>query len=224
MRVFGSEFTLTTVSADAFAGQYTWYDDGWAGALTVSAHGDSALSGQYTSLRFGTTHRVTATVGGALPTGIALDIHDFNGLDAQRFTGCVGTGSRALIAGVTQWRDERYGFYAVRDAPRPIAAFRVGEVEPGDFAGRYTLRGDAGPVRVELTHTGGRAVEGVVHRPGDGPLPLAGAVDPDDPLLVTLTAGDAVLSVRLFSRPKNVLAGWIDVPGARIPCYLVRTA
>ncbi|MFI6908725.1 hypothetical protein ACIBKY_46205 [Nonomuraea sp. NPDC050394] len=169
---------------------------------------------------------MSAQVAEDPPHELVLDIHDFNGLAAQRFTGYLATESRGLIAGYTRWREERYGFYARRDLPRPLAAFRSGEVAPPDFAGLYTLRCDGGPAALELLHVGDRRLSGHWRPPGGEPHQIDGEIDQGDPLLVRLTlstpAGPATLTGSLFSRPKNVIAGWIDLPAARIPCYLLR--
>jgi hypothetical protein len=226
MRIFDPDFMPATLHADAFAGQYTWYDDGWAGGLRLSADGPSTLSGRYTSHRFATTHTVSGQVTGPLSHEIHLDIHDFNGLAAQRFTGYLATESRALIAGFTQWRDERYGFYARRGVPRALPAFRAGEALPADFAGRYVLRCDGGPASVELTHDGERRLSGHWRHRDGSPYEITGEVDPAEPLLVRLTlrtqAAEAALTGYLFSRLKNLVAGWIDTPRVRVGCYLVR--
>jgi hypothetical protein len=216
----------TTLGADAFLGQYTWYDDGWAGGMRLWAVGSGQLAGRYTSYRFGTTHPVSARTTGPPHHEVQLDIQDFNGLAAQRFTGYPADRSGALVAGVTEWRDERYGFYADRGLPRALPAFRAGDAVPADFAGSHVLRGASGPATVELAHDGGRRVVGHWrHRDGDSGE-VHGEVDPADPLLVRLTlraaAADATLTGRLFSRPKNVVAGWMDMAGARAGCYLMR--
>jgi hypothetical protein len=226
MRIFDPEFMPTTLHAEAFAGQYTWYDDGWPGGLRLSADGPSALSGRYTSYRFGTTHQVSALVGSTFSNEIQLNIHDFNGLDQQLFTGYLAAEGQALIAGYTQWRDERFGFYARRGVPRALSAFRVGEVTPADYAGRYILRCDGGPASVELTHDGERRLSGHWRYHDDQPYDVSGEVDPGDPLLVRLSlrtqAAEAVLTGYLFSRPKNLVTGWIDTPRTRAGCCLVR--
>jgi hypothetical protein len=219
MRAFESGFTPPTVGPPALAGQYTWYDDGWPGTMRLWLH-DARLVGRYTSHRFGTSHRVTADLDGH---ELRLDIHDFNGLDAQRFTGYLATEGRMVIAGVTQWRDERFGFYAYRGVPRALATFRPGDVAPGDFAGAYTLRCDTGPVSIELTHDGDRGLAGQWRHRDEEPHDISGAVEPDDPLLVRLTLLPHVqLSGYMFSRPKNVVTGWLDLLAGRRGCYLVR--
>jgi hypothetical protein len=102
----------------------------------------------------------------------------------------------------------------------------VGDAIPADFAGRYTLRCDGGPASVELVHDGGRRLAGQWRYRDDDPRGITAEVDQEEPLLIRLTlrtgVTDAVLTGYLFSRPKNVVAGWIDVPQARIGCYLVR--
>jgi hypothetical protein len=226
MRTFDPEFVPTTVSAEAFAGQYTCYDDGWAGGLRLAADDPSTLSGRYTSFRFGTNHTVSAQITGPLSHKIQLNIHDFNGLAEQPCTGYLATEGRGMIAGYTQWRDEVLGFYARRDVPRALPAFRPGEAVPADFAGRYILRCDGGPASVELTHEGERRLSGHWRHRDDRPYDITGEVDRDNPLLVRLTlstqAADAALTGYLFSRPKNLVTGWIDTQRARIGCCLVR--
>jgi hypothetical protein len=226
MRIFDPDSMPTTVGVDAFAGQYTWYDDGWAGSMRLSADGSSTLTGRYRSYRFGTTHPVSARMSGPLSHNIELDIHDFNGLAAQRFTGYLATRSRALIAGVTEWRDDRYGFYARRGVPRALPAFRPGDALPEDFAGCYTLRCDGGPASVELAYEGEGRLSGRWYCRDEDPCEVTGEVDPVEPLFVRLMLrdphGEALLVGYLFSRPKNVVAGWIDLPQGRVGCYLVR--
>jgi hypothetical protein len=227
VHVFEPRFTPTTLEVDALVGQYTLCEDGWVGGLRLAATGPSTLSGQYISYRFGTRHAVSAHLTADGPKQVHFDIHDFNGLPAQHFTGYPGADARRLIAGATDWRDERYGFYARRGVPRPLPAFRTGDALPADFAGVFVLRCGAAAINVELAHEDERRLAGHWRYRDAEPMQVAGEVDHDDPLLVRLVfrtqGADAAFTGYLFSRPKNVVAGWIDTPEARHGCYLVRT-
>ncbi|GIH26288.1 hypothetical protein Aph01nite_45980 [Acrocarpospora phusangensis] len=226
MSVFDAD-SPPILQVNDFAGQYTWYDDGWLGRLELAEDtGEAQLRGSYFSYRFQTEHVVTADFGGEWPHEIRVRIHDFNGLDAQEFTGYLSPARRNAIAGVTYWRQERYAFFAKKSAPRLLPAFRRGEAEPGDFAGTFAARCDGGPATVVLEHLDGRRLSGTWAQPGGGSHDVTGEVDADDPLLVRLAidapGGPATFTGSLFSRPKNAVAGWIDTPRTRIGCSLVR--
>ncbi|MFD0200309.1 MULTISPECIES: hypothetical protein [Saccharothrix] len=216
-----------TVRPADFAGQYSFFHDGWPGTLTLQVQGGRALRGTYRDERFAETFTVIAKVDPVVRHRVAITIRDFNWLPEQVFTGCLSTRDRQVIAGTTRWRDEPFGFLAAKEPVREPDVYRSGPVEPADFAGHYELVHDGLRGTVELAHEDGLALTGRL-RTAELDLAVRGEVDPAVGHGITLRlTGDLRLSTvrftgHLFTRPKNTIAGTVEGPAGPTGFYLVK--
>ena len=222
---------LSAVHPASFTGRWTFYDDGWLGALTLHAEAGQELSGTFYSERFGDEYRVTASVSGSLPHKVEIAIHQYNWLDRQVYEGFLLTHGRNAIAGRTMWRGEPFGFVARRTTTLTLGSFRKGPVLPTDFVGGWTLYLDGQRATLELAYDAeADLLRGTCTGQAVGSLQVTGQTGIDvghGARLVLHAEGEPaaeqlVLSGHLFSRPKNAIAGWIE--GGPIPAgfYLVR--
>lgn len=215
-----------------FTGRFSFYDDGWPGVLVLSEVSGFDLCGTYHSYRLNADYVATALVDERQRHHLAITIHDFNGMDRQLFDGYLFTSRKNVITGETSWKTIPYSFVARRCAPWTLSTFRPGGLaEPGDFAGWYSVYYDGGQGTVYLESVEGRSLRGVWRALGNRTeLPVTATVDAEVPIRVTLRIDHGlndgvqppIMTGLLFSRPKNLVAGWIDWRGERLGCYMVR--
>jgi hypothetical protein len=216
-----------------YVGRYAFYDDGWPGMLTLWRGQGRALDGAYHSYRFGTDHSLTAVVDERHGHHIGLTIHDFNELPGQSFTGYLFTRAYNGIAGSTEWKGEQFGFLARRWWPASLGVSHAGRVRSEDFAGKFSVYCDGEHATLELRVAGTRALSGTLREGARGrAFPVAAAVDERVAHKVTMTvhglhdlvpeADPPVITAFLFSRPRSVMAGWLDWGGEQVGCYLER--
>jgi hypothetical protein len=230
MSLFGSPWPPVDVTAAEFAGRWSFCDDGWIGTLTLTHAGGQDLAGTYHSERFDEDFRVTGSVGGSDPQAVELIVHEFNWLPEQHYSGHLLTRSRNAIAGRTQWKDQRFGFFATRSARQPLGTYRSGVARSIDFAGSWTAYLDGEPATVVLAAD---VDAGVLHGSctvGADVYDVVGTcgatVAYDVALTIRTGSGDAIasLSGHLMSRPKNAISGVMTTDDARRGFIMIRYA
>jgi hypothetical protein len=213
-----------------FDGRYDFRHDGWPGTLLLRYTGSRNLQGSYHDDRTNADYRVTAKIDIRAPNRIDLTIRDdFNWVGEQRFVGYLSTGDKQVIAGQTFWKDIPFGFVAGKtELFAAGGAFRPGEVEPADILAEYELHADGRSARLALTEADGRRLSGHCTVGGETAAVFGEVGEgPGHEIVLTVAASPAAratiaarLTGYLFSRTKDVVAGWVNVGSAKAGFYL----
>jgi len=232
----------------AVAGTYAFYDDGWPGRLLVARRGPD-VEATLRSYRFGADYPAVVRVGGHGPHHVEVVVPGFNELPEQVFSGWFfGDGAKGF-AGVTDWKGQEFGFFARRtrphdlyrrsgtrspnagDGPEPVDARSAAAIGPGAFAGSWAVCCHGSRATLELRDEPGRLAGtwSVAGQPYE--VAVAGP-DPGAPehrlafdvLGVAGLAAPPRFTGYLFTRPRNAVAGTVDVAGTPFGCYLTRVA
>lgn len=226
----------------AMSGVYALYDDGWRSKLVLSVpDADSAGdgSGQHLSARYFSYDRFRgeypAQAGFDLqhPRLLRVAVSDFNELAEQTYLGHCSAGPPAMIAGVTHWREQPFGFFARRGIPLALGEPTDRPASAAEFAGHFTLHCPGLRADVELTARGSAELGGTIRVAGPagsrglGPdlAELTGVLDGAVPHLARLRVDGELpvtLTLHLFSHSFTAMAGWAEQGSSTIGCYLTR--
>ena len=222
-----------TVEPRDFAGQYSFYHDGWHGTLKLKHVEGQKLTGNFYSDRFDDNFRVTAEVDEKLPHQILIIIHKFNWMDKQLFTGYIFTRSKNAIAGFTEYEPAEsdreaktpFGFFARKTGALFLRSTYKNEeenVEPEDFAGRYSFYYDGWHGTLNLKYVKGQNLAGNFNSDHfDGNFYVTAEVDEKLPHRILIAIHEfnridkQLFTGYLFMRPKNAIAGsakWNEIP------------
>ena len=210
-------------------GDYALYDDGWACRLSLRRSEIGELEAAFHSYER-TTGDFEAAVSADQEVShrVNVVVSEFNELERQTYETYAFTRGVPGLAGVTEWKGERFGVYARRHPPYSVGRPRPGPVTPADFRGSFNLYCDGEHATVDLEGLDGSTVYGLLREPSGVELPVTVSIDgtakhhaviridgvsPDDP---------PALSVWMFSRQRTALAGWLDWGGSRLGCYLTK--
>ena len=225
MTVFGMHAARRPLDPASLVGRYTLYDDGWRCRLDLAWDGAGLGASFYSYDR----------TPGSFPATIELDqehgtctliVDDFNELPSQRYDGLVWTSPHIGIAGTTDWQGQLFGFFAAPRPPLPIGADALSPPTIGDVRGSFVLHSEAGSCVLHITETDDATGRGLVREPSGVTAGLTISADQDDPrrFMVVVDGSTATMTMWMFSRRHDALAGWISREGRRTGCYLVRVA
>jgi hypothetical protein len=232
--MFADHALLAAASVDVAdcAGRYAFYDDGWLGMLVLAPSQDGAVAGRFHSYRFDDDYRVSVAVDPQRPHAITLEIHHFNELPSQSFSGWLFTRRPVAIAGETEWKGQRFGFLARRSWPTSLGRPRTGAISEADFAGQFSLYCDGLHATLSLGVTGPGELKGVLVETEDRTehevVARVGQQAPHQ-LTVVVRSSDSrgsdpepTMSVFLFTRSRSVCAGSLVWGRTQLGCYLER--
>lgn len=211
-----------------FHGRYAFSDDGWPGSLTLGEGTGRTLTAAFHSYRFDADYEVTAIVSRERSNEIVIRIHEFNALDEQVFTGYLFTQARNAIVGQTEWKGSPFGFVGRKSRPRTLSPFRGGPAEASDFGGSFSVYCDGHHATMETTLEDANRLEGLWRwSTSSETMPISIRTDDGVPQRCSLVAGTPRtprFTGCIFTRSKNVIAGWVEDGDARMGCYMVRIA
>jgi hypothetical protein len=218
-----------TFEPSRLEGDYALYDDGWRCSLSLRRRSRGGLEARFFSYERTTgAFDATVTVDRDVPHRLQIDVRGpFNELDHQTYSGYAFTRGPAGIAGVTDWKGQTFGFFALRQPPWDIGPTLPGTVTPTDFIGSYDLYCDGEHATLELSELDGATARGHVRERDGAVLPVEAEIDAGIPHHAVITVGDRSAAppqfrVWMFVRPRTALAGWLDWDHARLGCYLLR--
>jgi hypothetical protein len=229
---------------DDFAGTYTFYHDGWRCWLRLSRpEAGRLLRGRLFDYKLdGKQHDVEAEVSADASHRVRIRVLDYNWMpDGQFFDGFLFRRSKNAIAGTTVWAGDQlsYGFFARKTTALTLSRFgEMSTKRPDQEAERVVREECAGLYSVweDGEHGVMRLVPGPqgllqgTYRPGSSGATLAveGLTDEAVPHHVELVArgggSERAFHGYLFSRPKNAVAGWMEVGGRAQGFYMTKLA
>jgi hypothetical protein len=220
------------VNSCDFAGYYSLYHDGWYGSLELLHEQKGKLRGTYNSVRFRQAYNVTAMVDEKHQHQIQLVIHEFNhNLPSEQvFTGYLFTHGKNVIAGRTIWREKPFGFFARKSGFLYLSDYGEGResILPEDFAGSYGLYHNGKLATLILTHQNENFLSGIyIVSDLTSEFQIFATVSNKIPheisISVAANTGEFVRMIGyLFTRPKNVIAGYIEWGAIRSGFYMTK--
>lgn len=231
---------------DDFAGTYSFYHDGWRCWLRLVRPEASQrlLRGRLFDHKLGgRQHDVEAVVSTDPPHRVEIRALEYNWMDdGQVFDGFLFQRTKNAIAGSTIWAgDQRpYGFFARKTAALTLSPFGgMSKKRPDqdaervafeEFGGLYSVWEDGDHGVMRLVPGPGSSLRGN-YRPDSSSgsaLAVEGRIDATVPHQVELVAKgsglERVFHGYMFSRPKNAIAGWMEVGGSRTGFYMTKLA
>ena len=218
------------VVPERFAGLYRFLEDGWRGWLLLSHEGDRQLVGRYRTDRYVKDFDVVAEVDEVVPHKVRITIPHFNEMSEQLFMGYLFRTGGNVVTGITYAEGTTFGFCARKTRSLILASYGAGEkVRPQDFTGVYTLHQEDESGVLRLEHDAGDELHGA-YAPWNGTevLPVTARIDETvrHGLRLYIKGGEAedgrTFIGYLSTRPKNMVAGWIERAGVSLGCYMVR--
>jgi hypothetical protein len=204
-------------------GRYTLYDDGWCCRLDLAWTGTSLSASFYSYDRTRGFFPASADLDMQRGT-CTLVVEDFNELPRQQYDGLVFTAPVVGLAGRTDWNGQLFGFLAARRPPLPIGPECPTLPGEADLFGSYVLHGAAGNCVIHIPSNQGATCRGSICSSDGLAHDIVVATSAEDPRRFTLSVegSTTTITVWMFSRHHDSLAGWIESDGRRTGCYLVR--
>lgn len=229
---------------DDFAGTYTFYHDGWRCWLRLKRPDadERLLRGRLFDHKLdGRQHDVEARVSLDPPHHVTIRVLDYNWMpEGQVFDGFLFGRSKNAIAGTTVWAgDQRpYGFFARKTTSLTLSPFgeparrrpdeEAEHVPCEECGGLYSVWEDGDHGVMRLVPGPGSSLRGS-YRPdasSGSTLAVEGRADVTVPHQLELVArgggADRLFHGYMFTRPKNAIAGWMEVGGSRKGFYMTK--